>query len=103
MEDSIEPEGIVVYYYLKKERSDEVEVKIIDSSGKEIKSIEGSTKAGLHKIVWDMRAASSGNQSGQTRFRRLPVVSPGEYMVVIQIGETRLTQIAQIRKMPGTG
>ena len=97
-----EPSGIVVYYYLKGKKSDSVVVQIFDPLGKEIRSIKGSNSAGLHKIVWDMRAASSGNQAGQTRFRRSPMVSPGEYLIVLQIGETRLTQIAQIRKMPGS-
>ncbi len=97
-----EPTGIVVYYYLRKDKSDKVEVKIIDPSGKEINSINGNTKAGLHKVIWDMRAATSGNQGGQTRFRRSPMVAPGEYLVILQIGETKLIQRAQIRKMPGS-
>jgi hypothetical protein len=96
-----EPSGMVVYYYLRNEISDKVEVKIMDLSGKEINSINGNTKAGLHKVIWDMRAATSGNQTEQTRFRRRPMVAPGEYLVVLQIGETKLTQRAQIRKMPG--
>jgi len=72
-------------------------VKIIDSSGSEISTIEGSSKAGLHKVVWDMRKGSSGTQAGQSRFRRTPMVPPGEYLVVLEVGETRLTQIVRIR------
>lgn len=96
-----EPSGIVVYYYLKNGKNDIVEVKIIDPLGKEISSIEGNNKAGLHKVVWDMRRGSGGNQAGQTRFRRSPMEPPGKYVVVLQIGEIKLTQIAHIRKMPG--
>ena len=76
-------------------------MKIIDPLGKEISSIEGNNKAGLHKVVWDMRSGSGSNQAGQTRFRRSPMEPPGQYVVVLQIGETRLTQVAHIRKMPG--
>lgn len=96
-----EPSGLVINYYLKNEKSDKVEVKIIDFSGDEISVIEGSPKAGLHKVVWDMRKGSRGNQAGQSRFRRSPMVSPGEYLVVLQIGEIYLTQKALLRKMPG--
>ncbi|MCJ7582938.1 MAG: hypothetical protein MUP98_20675 [Candidatus Aminicenantes bacterium] len=97
-----EPPGLVVYYYLKNDKNEKVEVKIIDSSGEEIYSLEGSSKAGLSQVVWDMRAASSGNQEGGQRgFRRSPMVEPGEYLVVLQIGETRQAQRAQIREMPG--
>lgn len=97
-----EPAGIVIYYYLKNEKNDIVEVKIIDPLGKEISSIEGNNKAGLHKVVWDMRKGSGGNQAGQTRFRRSPMEPPGKYVVVLQIGEIQLTKVAHIRKMPGS-
>ncbi|MFC2166378.1 WD40/YVTN/BNR-like repeat-containing protein [Acidobacteriota bacterium] len=96
-----EPSGIVVNYYLKKEQTEDVAVKIMDPLGNEIRSIKGSAKAGLQKVVWDMRGGSGENQAGQSRFRRIPMVSPGEYVVVLKIGETSLTQIAKIRKMPG--
>ncbi|MFC2160616.1 WD40/YVTN/BNR-like repeat-containing protein [Acidobacteriota bacterium] len=97
-----EPTGVVVNYYLKNDQSEDVNIKIIDPFGEEIRSIKGSSKAGLQKVVWDMRGGSGDSQAGQSRFRRIPMVSPGEYLVVLQIGDSKLTQIATIRKMPGS-
>ncbi len=97
-----EPAGVVFNYYLKNDQSEDVVIRIMDPLGNEIRSIKGSAKAGLQKAVWDMRGGSEANQAGQTRFRRSPMVAPGEYLIILQIGDSSLTQIAQIRKMPGS-
>ena len=98
-----ETPGMVIYYYLKKDVSEKVQITIMNSMGEEIKKLGGKQKAGLHKIVWNMRKQAPKRQAGQPRASRTPLVSPGEYAVILEIGEKKLKQKALIRKMPGAG
>ena len=95
-----EPQGLVIYYYLKNDMSSDVQIKITDPFGKEIDSLKGSKDAGLHRVVWNMRVRASQQAEGQPRMRRVPLVEPGEYVVILEIGDKKLIQKAQIRKMP---
>jgi photosystem II stability/assembly factor-like uncharacterized protein len=100
-----ETPGIVIYYYLKNDVSDNetVRITILDAMGQEAKRLGGKKKAGLHKIVWNMRKQAPKRQAGQSRTPRAALVAPGEYAVILEIGDKKLKQKALIRKMPGTG
>jgi photosystem II stability/assembly factor-like uncharacterized protein len=96
-----EPLGLVFYYYLKTEVSESVAIKITDPFGKEIRTLRGKKEAGLHKTVWNMRGRAEKKKAGQRRTPRGSLVPPGEYVIILKIGEKELKQKAQIRKMPG--
>jgi len=101
-----EPNAVVIHYYLKDEAEDGVQVTVKDLLGKEITTFKGGTKAGLNRVMWDMRRQLTKEEmdrmSGSSRFRRQQgeLVSPGEYVVVLHAGDTVLQRIAEIREMP---
>jgi len=98
-----EPNGLVIYYYLKKRATDDVSIIITDPYGEEINRLKGSRKPGINRVVWNMRTKPSEEETERMRrvaamFRR-PVgklVQPGEYVVVLQVGDRKFTQRAKI-------
>jgi len=97
-----EKSGLVVYYYLKNDVKENVRIIITDPYGKELSSLTGSKKAGISSVVWNMqrRLTKEERERGGFRMRSRALVSPGEYVVTLQIGEKKLTRKALIRPMP---
>jgi hypothetical protein len=85
-----------------------VQVLIKDLMGNELATLKGMSSAGLHKVVWDMRRQLTKEEmeqrEGASRFRRRQgeLVPPGDYVVVLKVGEKELKRIATVRPMPGT-
>ncbi len=97
--------GIVVYYYLKNDVKDDVKIIITDPFGKELNNLSGNKKAGLHKIIWNMQRRLTKEEPKRTGMARARIprwVSSGEYLVILKVGEKKLTRKAKIRSMPGT-
>jgi hypothetical protein len=100
--------GIVVNYYLKDKAKDKVQVLIQDLMGKEVVTLEGDSEAGLNRVIWDMRRELTQGErdrmgdSPRMRRRQGELVPPGEYVVILQVGDKKFQQVAKIRKMPGT-
>jgi photosystem II stability/assembly factor-like uncharacterized protein len=78
------PYGAVLYYYLKNNVAQPVSITILDATGKQVTSLKGANKAGLHHIVWNLRA--DGQKEGTVR--------PGDYVALMH-GEAR--QLRPIR------
>lgn len=95
-----EPQGLVIYYYLKDEVGEDVQILITDPLGEEINSLRGGKEAGMHRVVWDMRARPAQGDEEPARPRRPSLVEPGEYIVVLEIGDKKMVQKALVRKMP---
>jgi hypothetical protein len=94
-----EPAGLVVYYHLKADAADKVRIRITDPYGEEMAAYDGSAKAGLSSVVWDFRRmggapAAVGARGG------MRLVPPGEYVVVLEIGEKRWSRRATVRPAP---
>ncbi|MFQ6038577.1 MAG: WD40/YVTN/BNR-like repeat-containing protein, partial [Candidatus Aminicenantales bacterium] len=101
-----EPNGMMVHYYLKNNLPEDVKVMITDPYGKQAARLKGPGRAGIHRIVWDMRQQppeeESREEAGIRRSRRGrgEFVEPGEYVVILEAGGKRLQQRAVIRPMP---
>ncbi len=98
-----EPYGLVINYYLKTKSKDKVKVTITDPNGEEIMSLDGKSNAGINSVVWNMRRPPTKEESEQRPRRGEPrgqLVSPGEYVITLAVGERKSTRKAQIRKMP---
>ena len=99
--------GIAINYYLKDKTEDNVLVRIQDLTGKEVVELDGDSKAGLNRVVWDMRRQLTPEErdrmrdSPRMRRRQGELVAPGEYIVILRVGDKRLQGIAKVRKMPG--
>jgi photosystem II stability/assembly factor-like uncharacterized protein len=90
-----EPNGLTFTYYLKKQVSERVTLIVSDASGKTIRTLDGTAKAGINRIVWDMRDAnrSTGFRPPGTEVR---IVAAGEYLVTLRIGEKQYMQKARV-------
>lgn len=105
---SNEPSGLIINYYLREKLKDKVELFISTPYGEELAKFAGSNSAGLHRLVWDMRKKAEPKKAGEEAaeseefggFRR-ELVPPGEYQVVLKIGDKTWTRRALVRKMPG--
>jgi len=101
--------GTVINYYLKDEVKGKIQVIIQDLMGEELVTLEGGTQAGLNRVVWDMRRQLTKEEmeqmedSPRRRRRQGELVAPGEYVVVLQVGDKTLKRIAKVRKMHGNG
>jgi photosystem II stability/assembly factor-like uncharacterized protein len=103
---SNETYGVVINYYLKDTAEEKVPVLIKDIGGNELAALEGSGEKGLNRVVWDMRRQLTKDEQDRMgefpRWRRQgELVAPGEYVVVLQVGDKTLQGVAKIRKMPG--
>ena len=78
--------GVYVHYYLREPAGDDVDVTIRDAAGTVVRELTGPAGAGVHRVVWDLRAEPSGPPSiglaGALNLTDLgPFVLPGEYSV----------------------
>ncbi len=83
---------------------EDVRIVITDPYGKELTSLKGNNKAGISRILWNMqrRLTKEERERAGARRRSSALVSPGEYVVILQIGEKKMTRKALIRPMPDT-
>ena len=97
-----EPNAILIHYYLKESIEDDVTIRVLDSANNVIRELDGPQSAGLNRVLWNMRPAPPERQPGQRRFfGRSSMVDPGEYTVVLNIGDKEFTQKAVITKRTG--
>lgn len=92
------PTGVMIYYYLKEDLDDQVEIEILDISGNVIRNLSGSKWAGLQRKFWNFRKnppepeEEEGGEGRRGRYRRMPeLVEPGEYLVRLKAGGKVLT------------
>ena len=92
-----EPNGLTFVYYLKQQTAEKVAVSVTAPGGATVRRLEGTTKAGLNRVVLDLSDAN--RQGGEFRPRpagEIRDVSPGEYDVTLQVGDRRLTQKVRV-------
>ncbi len=97
-----EPNAVTIHYYLKESTKDDVTILVMDSENKTIRRLESKKSAGLNRVLWNMRPSPPERQPGQRRFfGRGAMVDPGEYTVILKIGDKKFTQKAVITKRTG--
>lgn len=100
-----EPNGVVINYYLKNKVNERINITITDPYGQEIAKLEGKTNAGINTVVWDMRRRMERREEvAQIRRSRdvlAQLVPPGEYVIILEIGDKKLTQKALITRTTG--
>jgi photosystem II stability/assembly factor-like uncharacterized protein len=111
-----EPNGIVVYYYLKNRAEDKVKVAVYKGNML-INEISGSSNAGINKVLWNMTVRRERTAEEKERIREQMerarkvgyrmrmdpnyASSPaplGEYKIVLKVGDQEFTQYASILK-----
>lgn len=114
-----EPLGSTIYYYLKNNAQEEVKISIYRGNML-INELKGSKKAGLNKAFWNwtIRVKRTPEEKKQMQemlkryrqygftprgrqfdlnYKYLPAPE-GEYLVVLEVGKTRLTKKARLRQ-----
>ncbi|HZF38022.1 MAG TPA: hypothetical protein VE715_04315, partial [Blastocatellia bacterium] len=100
-----EPNGLTFTYYLREAVREKVTLTVADANGKTIRTLDGTAKAGINRVVWDLSdsnrppgAPGSGFRPPGGELRHAPA---GEYLVTLRVGETQLTQKARILATSG--
>jgi photosystem II stability/assembly factor-like uncharacterized protein len=83
------PYGAVIHYYLKADVGKTVTLAILDATGRQVATVEGPGKAGLHRVVWNLRPNADKEAT----------VRPGDYNALLQVGEEKL--LSKIRVEEG--
>ncbi len=97
-----EPNAIVINYYLMDKTQENVKITITNPDGRVLSNIEGKTEAGINRAIWNMRIQPPERQESQTRRRWGGILAePGEYVVILEIGDKKLTRKAVIKKRAG--
>jgi hypothetical protein len=88
-----EPNGLTAYFYLRDAPNEPVTLTVSDAAGKELRKLTARAKAGLNHILWDMRGSQRQPQAIGGPSTLLPA---GDYLMTLQVGETKLTQKARV-------
>jgi hypothetical protein len=97
-----EPNGLTIYYYLNQDAPQAVTVTVADLTGKVVRTLTGSQKAGINRVAsegfggFGGGGGGGGGRGGQGR----AAMPPGEYMVTLDVGGTKLTQKARVLETP---
>ena len=83
--------GSVVHYSLTKQARN-LSLTIQSQSGEVLRTLDASSDKGLHRVVWDQRAAPTEQAGARPQRRRARRVEPGTYMVVLEAHGQTLTQ-----------
>lgn len=101
------PGGATLYYSLGRDAGS-VELKITDIEGRELAEIAGENRAGLHRVVWDLRRTvpppSGSAQAGAPRGGRprggRGTVASGQYLVTLTVDDQQLKQVLTVADDP---
>ena len=115
--------GASINYYLKAPSTGDVHITILDDEGQPIRTIEGTKKPGINRVMWDLRHEPSKKAMLRTNNRYAPHVMvdprtqsrpmpsggtvrplavPGTYTVRLTVGEEAFSQMLTVRKDPNS-
>jgi hypothetical protein len=91
--------GTAISYWLKAEPEGDVRISILDITGREVRAIVGTKRAGLNRVQWDLLPTPTGRRGGAGqgaggggRGGAQPVVAPGTYLVKVAAGDKLIGQ-----------
>ena len=98
------PAGAWFDYFLPKELEAGVSIAVTDSSGHDVRTLEGPGEVGFHRVAWDLVAGEPKQRIGRQEFAGQPqFVAPGRYTVKLTAGKARvLEQQLTVKALPGT-
>ncbi len=103
-----ESNAIVINYYLRNKIKKNVKITITDPYGQELAELEGPANTGINTLLWDMRRRLTKeeekayvNARSRDREPTSRMVPPGEYLVVLEVGDRRFIRKALIKKRAG--
>jgi hypothetical protein len=96
--------GAYINYYLRT-AAPNVRITITDATGNVVRTLDGPTQPGLHRVVWDLRTEPFGGitdgLAGQKNISQLGAfVIPGEYRVRMNVGGQEQTTRVRVMGDP---
>jgi len=88
-----EMNGLAFVYYLREQAKEKVTITVAEPAGTTVRTLEGTAKAGLNRVVWVSQPAGPFVNRNDANQRE---ILPGDYLVTLQIGEKKYTQKARI-------
>ncbi len=83
--------GAYINYWVKEDTGDPVSITVADSTGFVVRELDGSARAGLNRVVWDLRpdkkhafSPSPNEEAGPDQF-----VAAGTYKVTVKMGDAK--------------
>jgi hypothetical protein len=90
--------GAYVNYWVRDAGGDPVTVTVADSTGFVLRELEGSSRPGFNRVVWDLRAdakhrfsPSPNEEAGPDQF-----VPAGKYKVTVKMGEAKESKSVEV-------
>jgi photosystem II stability/assembly factor-like uncharacterized protein len=96
------PFGAYINYYLAGIPRDNVSITIENAKGQTVRELDGTNRAGLNRVVWDLRPdprEAIGDQRGADS--QVPYVPAGEYTVRMKYGDFRASTKLTVEAEPG--
>ncbi len=84
------PRGAAISYYLKSAASGDVRITISDGSGRAIRTFEGTRRAGINRVQWNLTGFQAGGGGGGRGGGA--AAPPGAYTVTLEAGGKKLTK-----------
>ncbi|MCO6453773.1 MAG: PDZ domain-containing protein [Pirellulaceae bacterium] len=88
--------GAPLYYFLA-EATDDVALEVLDIQGNVVRKLRAQQKAGLHRVVWDLRHAPP---EGRNAPQFGPPVEEGIYLLRLTAGSNQLQQPLRVLRDP---
>ena len=86
------PRGAAIGYYLKTAATGDVKIAISDGSGRVVRTIDGSKRAGINRVVWNLSVGQGAQAAGGFGRGAATAVPAGTYMVTLEVGGKKLTK-----------
>ncbi len=115
------PEGASINYWLADATDEDVSILIKDAAGTTVRTLTGTGKPGINRVMWDLRGEPSTEiklrtkplyadwvELGEDRWRPAPggrisvVEPPGTYTVLLQLGDQETSRFLHVLKDPNT-
>jgi hypothetical protein len=104
-----EPDALVINYYLATAHDGDARVTISNIRGEAVAQLEGSSSAGLNRVLWNMRPSTgpstgagqgaAGGRGGSGRGRAGgPLLPTGDYRITLEAGGQQQVTIGRIRE-----
>ena len=95
------PRGAAISYYLKSAPSGDVKIAIADATGRTLRTIDGTKRAGINRVTWNLTAqggqgAGGGFAGGRGGRGGGAAVAAGTYIVTLDVGGKQLTKAVTV-------
>jgi photosystem II stability/assembly factor-like uncharacterized protein len=97
------PRGAVLDFWVRDAAGEPVTITVADSTGFVLRTLTGTSRRGLNRLVWDLRAddkhlfdSLDERELGQTQF-----VPAGTYTVTAKLGDAKDEKKVQVLQSPG--